>query len=248
MMDLRRHLNRLAVLLRLMTALRSLLGWVLVSGCLLAALAVAARLGAPAWALPVTLVLVGLTFVVALVRTLGRDLRRRQVAVLIERHDPSLRELVLSATELADAPGRRDLFSAELLAALMTRAEQAVREAPRDRLLEVRRLRPLVLLASVSLALCLSLTLTYRDSLAAMLHMSGELPAATRLVPRHLLPPATPLLSGVRLRVIPPAYTGLPLRDLGERLERVRAPEGSRIDRLLDAAAGSGGTVGRGGR
>jgi len=107
-----------------------------------------------------------LLLVALIVPALTRPWRRRQVALLIERRDSSLRELVLSATELAEASDQGRLFSPQLTAALMAQAEHAVAAVPTAELLQVRRLRPLLVLTAVSLALGLSLTAIYRDSLA----------------------------------------------------------------------------------
>ena len=230
MPDLTRQLNHLARRLRLRGLLRGLLLWLAAGGLLSALLAAAARAQAPAWALPVYLALVGATLVACLLRPLAVPLRRRQVALLIERQDPSLQEMVLSAAELAESPGGYRQFSPRLTAALLEQAQRAVAAAPREELLQTRRLRPLAVVAAISLLLGLSLTVLYRDSLAAMLQVTPELPAAVRLVPQSPLPHhLDPLLCGVQIRLTPPAYTHQPARLLTGNLRTVKAPVGSLV-------------------
>ena len=229
MLDLTRQLAHLGRLLRLMTAARGLLCWLLLGGLLMGLLAIAARLNAPAWVLPTGLILIGFALLACLLRSLTLRLRHRQVAALIEQRDPSLREMVLSAAELVESPSTARHFSPQLTAALIAQAEQAVAAVPQGEFLQTRRLRPLMLLAAISVAFGLSLTVLYRDSLAAMLQVTGELPVVQRLVPKALAPPPEPLLSGVTLRITPPGYTSLPPRTLTEDLRRVNVPQGSAV-------------------
>ena len=66
----------------------------------------------------------------------------------------------------------------------------------------------------------------YRDSLAAMLQVSGELPAVQRWVPKAIVPPPDPLLSGVTLQITPPALHRPAARTLTEDLRRVNVAAG----------------------
>lgn len=229
MPDLKQQLNRLGRLLRLLAAVRALLWWLLVAGLLAALLAVAARLAAPVWTLPAVLCLLGLALLGLLGVTLGTRWPRRQVAQLIDRHDLARRELVLAAAELAEAPPAQFHFSAALTATLLTQASQAVAALPRDELLQTRRLRPLALAAALALTLGLSLTLLNRDSLAAMLQVTTETPAVRQMARTLALPAPAPLLSGVTLRLDPPAYTALPARTLTGDLRQVNVPSGSTV-------------------
>jgi hypothetical protein len=226
MTDLKTQLTQLGRLLRITAAVRGMLWWLLIGGLLSGGLAVAARLGAPVWMLPAALAIAGVCLLACLLRPLTANLRRRQVAMLIERHNPSLRELVLSATELAEAPTQR--YSHLLTSAVISQAEQAVASVPRAELLQTRRLRPLAIVAAVSVVFGMSLTLLYRASLADMLQVAAELPPVTRLV-QKAMPPPEPLLSGLRLQVTPPEYTGLPTRLINVGLSSVKAPAGSRV-------------------
>lgn len=226
MTDLKSQLTQLGRLLRLTAALRGLLWWLLLGGIISGGLAIAARLGAPAYAMPTALAVAGVCLLVCLLRPLTAGLRRRQVAALIERHDPSLRELVLSATELAETSASQHRYSHLLTSAVISQAEQAVASVPRADLLGTRRLRPLALLAAISLAFGLSLTLIYQASLADMLQVTVELPAVRRLV-HKALPLPEPVLSGLRLQITPPQYTGLPTRLLNVGFTSVKAPAGS---------------------
>lgn len=228
-MNLKHQLTHLARQMRLRNLLSGLLRWCASAGLLAAALAVAARLNAPVWVLPITACLLGLALIVCLLRPFVTRIRRRQVALLVDRQDPSLRGLVLSASELAEMPHAQRHFSPQLTAAVLAQAESAVARAPREELLQTRRLRPLAVIAAVSVLLGLSLTALYRDSLAAMLEETPELPAVTRLVKKVLPPPLNPLLSGVQMRITPPAYTNLPPRLLTRDLRSVKAPAGSVI-------------------
>ena len=106
----------------------------------------------------------------------------------------------------------------------------------RDRLLErlaaaaepdLRPAWPLRALAVIWIACALAMaTLLWRqDGSAAALAPSAEgLPSA----------PGVPRLTGQRLRIVPPAYTGLPTRDVA--VLDARAPEGSRLQWTLDFA------------
>lgn len=228
-MGLNDQLSSLGRQLRLRNLLAGLLWWVATGGVVCAALAATARLGGPPWALPLSLMLLGLSLVATLWRPVLTRIRRRHVALLIERHDPSLRELVLSAAELAETPDARRHFSPQLTAALLEQAEKAVSAAPREAVLQTRRLRPLAIVAAVSLLSGLSTVMIYRDSLAAMLQVTPELLGVTRLVPKVAAPALAPLLSGVQIQITPPAYTNLPPRRVTSNLRSIKAPAGSTV-------------------
>jgi hypothetical protein len=229
MKDLRQQLAHLARLLRLTAAARALLWWLAGSGLVALLLATGARLAGPPWLVPAALALVCLGLLGALVFALAQRLRARQVARLIERHNPALKETVLSATELLDTVARTRHFSPTLTAEVIRQAEAAVAAMPRETLLQTRRLRPLALLAGSCLILGAVTCAANRQALAGMLRVTAELPAVTRLVPPVAEEAPLPVLAGVKMEIVPPPHTGLPTRTLTTPRRVLRVPVGSKV-------------------
>ncbi|MEN6643751.1 MAG: DUF4175 family protein [Armatimonadia bacterium] len=225
------YLRRLSRLLRLVGLGRHLLLWLTGAGVLVVALCLGSHLAPSPWLLPVSGLLIAAGLLACVAVTALRPVRARQVAWVVERHYPALQESLLTAVELHCSDST--LHSPQLADTVVAHAEDTLRLITPRSILDLHRLRPLVVAAVASLALALAGVVASRDALAVMLQERSELPPAVqRLVPA--IEPL-PLVSGVRVAIVPPEYTGLPTRTVTTRFAALRAPVGSSI--TLSAAA-----------
>ncbi|MEN6545746.1 MAG: hypothetical protein ABFE07_06895, partial [Armatimonadia bacterium] len=225
------YLLRLSRLLRLVGLGRHLLLWLTGAGVLVVALCIGSQLAPSPWLLPVSGLLIAAGLLACVAVAALRPVRARQVAWVVERHYPALQESLLTAVELHCSDST--LHSPQLAETVVAHAEDTLRLITPRSILDLHRLRPLVVAAVVSLALALAGVVASRDALAVMLQERSELPPVVqRLVPA--IEPL-PLVSGVRVAIVPPEYTGLPTRTVTTRFGLLRAPVGSSI--TLSAAA-----------
>lgn len=235
--NLLRQLRVIGRLLRLTAIGRGLSLWLVLSSCLLAGLSLAARLHASPYVLPVTafLAIVGIVLFVA--PAMLRPLPVGRIARLIEAHHPQLQETLLTAADLAQR--RASYHSPQLTAALIAHAESVLPTLCLEPVLGLRRFRLLLPAAALALLVAGSLALLWRDSLVAMVRPVAGVTGPGPVTAKTAEPLAAPLLAGIRIRIQPPEYTGLPAQVVTENLQRLAALPGSTItlSALTPAAA-----------
>lgn len=228
------QLRALGRLLRLVAVGRGLLLWALIASGLLAALAVVARCQGSPYAAPVLVGLAGVGLLGCLTPPLVRRLSPLTVAATVEQRHSHLHELLLTAADLAVRGNYH--HSPQLAQAVIRQAEQTLPALPLEPMLQLRRLRPLLLASGMSLLVALGLTWTWRAEVAALLAPAEVIsaPVAPAQTPSQ---PLAPLLSGVQVALQPPAYSGLPARVLTEDFSVLRCLPGTRVSFSLLANA-----------
>lgn len=231
------QLRSLGRRLRLVGVGDGFLRWLVCASVLLAVLATAARFGPSAYWLPALAAAAALALVACLAPPLLRRLPPGRLAALVEAHHPQLKDGLLTAADLAQRPAA--YHSPQLAAALITQAEAALPTLPLGPVLGLRRFRVLLPAATLALVVAGSLTLAWRDSLAAMVRPVAEWAGPAPVAARGPAPVAAPLLAGIQVRIQPPSYTGLPAQVATENVQRLAALPGSRItlSALTPAAA-----------
>jgi len=238
---IRARLVSLATRLQLLAFSRAVCGWLILAAALVilvllalrtGPLPVAARNGLLAYV--VTVAALALLGVVAWALTQG-GLRR--AAVGLEREFPHLQDRLLAGLEVTGRPS--PYRSLALADALARQVEAELSSLPLGRVLHIERLRGPVLLAGAAIALTALVWALCPGSLANL---------SASVAPTQIPPISAPVtrppafrLTGLTVIVAPPAYSGLPRRELVAGYEKLQVLKGSRL--TVQATASAAGHV-----
>jgi len=240
MTDLKHQLRCLRRLLRLRLLALLLLCWLVLAALLLLSVVALAHLGVSCDPWPVLAATVALALAGVVVAVLARRLRDRRVAWVVERHYPALRESLVTAVELLEglpsegaATSRPGAGSPQLVQAAIRQAEDALALIPRRSVLDLHRLRPLLIAALIAALVAGGLTVASRDALAAMSVGRGlvhrpvvggvQAPALQRAAEAPLA------ILGLQITLRPPEYSQLPPRTVTANLGKLAALPGTRV-------------------